>query len=99
MQVLFSVFICLLSSGATHAGNKERNLWSSILINKIEDVETHLKDGANPNSKNEVRQRRIYLFHSWLLISIVVAGWIYSTALGRLLWPCVSDRPSHEAWR
>ena len=37
------------------AGNKERNLWTAILMNKIDDIAKHLDNGANPNSKNEVK--------------------------------------------
>jgi hypothetical protein len=60
------LFLCLLTVRIASAGNKERNLWSAILINKIEDVEKHLEDGANPDSKNEVRNVLSYQpYHSY----------------------------------
>ena len=54
MSILFTVFYCLSSALLISAGNKERNLWSSILTNNLDEVVKHLKDGAKPNHRNEV---------------------------------------------
>lgn len=61
---LVKLFLLLsfLSIRITNAGNKERNLWTAILTNKIEDIKKHLKDGADPNSKNEVNYMSVCLF-------------------------------------
>lgn len=62
LRSLFFSLLCLLTFRITIAGNKERNLWSAILINKIEDVEKYLKKGADPNCKNAVSGEQHVLF-------------------------------------
>jgi hypothetical protein len=50
------LLMCTATTRVASAGNRERNLWTAILTNNLEDIEKFLDAGAKPNHRNEVSE-------------------------------------------